>query len=137
MTDPNVIVPREPSEKTVERAVKFMLSVNLGGDYRWPDYFRDLYKIMVADRISAAPAVADRIGSHGPNCHTWGHRHYECALRHIEELEAALSTEPRTPRGNPAGDEGNSSALADSASEEPDGSFASDRQAEVDGGVGR
>ena len=33
----------------------------------------------------------DRIGTHGVGCETWGHRHYECALRRIEELEAALS----------------------------------------------
>lgn len=30
-----------------------------------------------------------RIGTHGPTCHAFGWRHYECALRRIAELEAA------------------------------------------------
>lgn len=28
-----------------------------------------------------------RIGTHGPDCHLFGYRHYECALRRIRELE--------------------------------------------------
>lgn len=28
-----------------------------------------------------------RIGTHGPNCHLWGHQHYECLLRKFNALE--------------------------------------------------
>jgi len=31
-----------------------------------------------------------RIGTHGPDCWKWGPSHYECALRHIKELEKQI-----------------------------------------------
>jgi hypothetical protein len=32
----------------------------------------------------------NRVGTHDPNCYTWGPGHYECALREIEQLRQRL-----------------------------------------------
>lgn len=37
---------------------------------------------------------AERIGTHAPGCWAWGHRHYECAMRYIEDLNNAVKNPP-------------------------------------------
>ena len=38
-----VLVPIEPTDEVLDRAVAFVLQVGLSSDYRWTDYMRDLY----------------------------------------------------------------------------------------------
>jgi hypothetical protein len=45
-----VVVPRELSEDSMRAAVGKALSVSLSGGYRWPDYMRDLYGVMIGAR---------------------------------------------------------------------------------------
>ena len=33
---------------------------------------------------------SERIGTHGPGCHLWGHRHHECLEREYKEAITAL-----------------------------------------------
>lgn len=49
------LVPVEPTQEMLDRAVAFALNVTLSGDYNWSAYMRDVWRTMLA--ASPAPAV--------------------------------------------------------------------------------
>lgn len=51
-----VLVPREPSDEAIQRAIGLMLRVSLGAGYLWAEYARDLYRIMVVEPAAPSPA---------------------------------------------------------------------------------
>jgi hypothetical protein len=49
---------------------------------------------------------SERIGTHGPGCHTWGSQHFECLLRVNAELVEALQYMVNTcPAIDPSGED--------------------------------
>lgn len=96
-----VLVPREPTEEMVET---FSDDYTDPGPQSTGDLTRRVKKARVRNALRAMLAASpspegtrergDRIGTHGVGCERWGYRHYECAVRRIEELEAAALTLP-------------------------------------------
>jgi hypothetical protein len=46
---------------------------------------------------------AERIGTHGPGCHTWGSQHYECLLREHERLKASIALDKKAENARELG----------------------------------
>jgi len=66
----------------------------LGGGYvLYDDAMAEIEKLRaenarLTDALRLEENKANRIGTHGEDCWTWGPSHYECALREIERLKA-------------------------------------------------